>query len=76
VCDFLVGRERGYWAALERDFISRLVFFCGKDYPFAPSEERRRDTDFELQVRAALTGELPVEPDLDRWFSIWHAPLP
>jgi hypothetical protein len=28
-----------------------------------------RDTSLELQARAALSAELPIEPDLECWFS-------
>lgn len=43
-------------------------------YPFAPLEGRKRDTAFELQVRGAVGADLPVEPDLARWFPVWGAP--
>ncbi|MGC5013862.1 PspA-associated protein PspAB [Streptosporangium sp. DT93] len=35
---------------------------------------RRRDNALELQVRAALGGELRIEQDLGRWFPLWDAP--
>ncbi|MGH8893406.1 MAG: PspA-associated protein PspAB [Actinomycetes bacterium] len=43
-------------------------------YPFAPTGEQQRDSAFELQVRSALGADLPVEPDLSRWFPVWGAP--
>ena len=43
-------------------------------YPFAPTGDQQRDTAFELQVRGALGSDLPVEPDLSRWFPVWGAP--
>ncbi|MEV6807667.1 hypothetical protein ACH4NF_05520 [Streptomyces sp. NPDC017248] len=48
----------------------------GTFYPFAPlpGAAERRDTALELQLRAALDGDLPVEPDLGRWFPVWGAP--
>lgn len=46
----------------------------GTFYPFAPLPGRRRDNALELQVRAALEGELRIEPDLGRWFPLWGAP--
>ncbi|MFD5553592.1 hypothetical protein ACFWIA_07110 [Streptomyces sp. NPDC127068] len=46
----------------------------GTFYPFAPLSEQRRDNALELQVRAALAGELRVEADLSRWFALWGAP--
>lgn len=46
----------------------------GSWYPFAPTGEPHRDTTFEFTVRDALTGELPIEPDISRWFPVWGAP--
>ncbi|WP_433074893.1 PspA-associated protein PspAB [Dactylosporangium sp. CA-052675] len=50
------------------------LFKRGTFYPFAPSGAQTRDNALELQVRAQLGGELPVEPDLSRWFPIWTTP--
>lgn len=47
----------------------------GTFYPFAPRDHRRRDHELELQVRSAVSGELPVEADLTRWFALWGLPL-
>jgi len=47
------------------------LFKRGTFYPFAPLPEHRRDTALELQARARLAGELPLEPDLARWFPLW-----
>jgi hypothetical protein len=46
----------------------------GTFYPFAPLGRQQRDTALELQVRAAVQGDLRVEPDLSRWFPVWGAP--
>ncbi|MEV4244735.1 hypothetical protein AB0J63_15135 [Streptosporangium canum] len=46
----------------------------GTFYPFAPLSGQHRDNALELQVRAAVEGELPIEPDLSRWFPLWGAP--
>lgn len=48
----------------------------GTFYPFAPlpAEGEQRDNVLELRVRDLLSGELPLEPDLSRWFAIWGAP--
>lgn len=52
------------------------LFKRGTVYPFAPTGANQRDTALELRVRAALGGELPLEPELDRWFALWSAPVP
>ncbi|MGH3796310.1 MAG: PspA-associated protein PspAB [Pseudonocardiaceae bacterium] len=52
------------------------LFKRGTVYPFAPRAAPIRDTALELQVRAELAGDLPIEPDLSRWFPTWNAPVP
>ncbi len=52
------------------------LFKRGTVYPFAPTSPNLRDTALELQVRAELGADIPVEPDLTRWFPIWAAPVP
>ena len=47
----------------------------GTFYPFAPRDGERRDNELELRVKAALAGDLPVEPELARWFALWGLPL-
>jgi hypothetical protein len=47
----------------------------GTFYPFAPLDGERRDNELELQVKAALGGDLPIEPELARWFALWGLPL-
>ena len=48
----------------------------GTFYPFAPESEagERRDNILELRVRDMLARELPVEPEVSRWFAVWGAP--
>jgi hypothetical protein len=50
------------------------LFKRGTFYPFAPTGPGTRDTALELGVRAHLSGELPIEADLGRWFPIWDSP--
>jgi hypothetical protein len=46
----------------------------GTFYAFAPTGENTRDNLLEISVRDQLKGELPMEPDLSRWFALWGAP--
>ncbi|MET7639300.1 hypothetical protein [Streptomyces sp. NPDC005438] len=46
----------------------------GTFYPFAPLSDEKRDSSLELQVRAAVGDDLPMEKDLSRWFPVWGAP--
>jgi hypothetical protein len=47
----------------------------GTFYPFAPMGGERRDNELELRVRGALGNDLPVEPELARWFALWGIPI-
>ncbi|HWE34468.1 MAG TPA: hypothetical protein VG410_13335 [Solirubrobacteraceae bacterium] len=44
-------------------------------YPFVPTGSEQRDNERELQLQAQLLKELPVEPELSRWFPLWGAPI-
>ena len=48
----------------------------GSWYPFVPDPgDKQRNTERELQVKAILGAELPLEPELDRWFPLWGIPI-
>ena len=46
----------------------------GTFYPFAQNGPQHRDNLLEIQVKDALSAELPVEKDLKRWLAVWDAP--
>jgi hypothetical protein len=48
----------------------------GSFWPFVPiGEDQQRDNAEELELKAKLEGELPVEQDLTRWFGLFGAPV-
>jgi hypothetical protein len=48
----------------------------GAWYPFVPaSGDKQRNTERELQIKAATGPELPFEPELERWFPLWGIPI-
>jgi len=48
----------------------------GSYYPFVPAEgAQRRDSERELRLKAQIGHELPVEPELERWFPLWGIPI-
>jgi hypothetical protein len=48
----------------------------GNWYPFVPAPgEQQRSTERELQIKAQMSGELPLEPELERWFPLWGIPI-
>jgi hypothetical protein len=58
---FIYNYKRGWW------------------YPFvpdqAPGHEQQRLTERELQLKAQMDGELPIEPEMERWFPLWGIPV-
>jgi hypothetical protein len=51
-------------------------------YPFVPDSDpahptgaNTRSTERELQLKAQMSSELPIEPELERWFPLWGIPL-
>ena len=56
---FIYNYKRGYW------------------YPFAPDPEnaKQRLTERELQLKAQVGSELPLEPEIERWFPLWGIPI-
>jgi hypothetical protein len=59
----------------------RPVYFIynfkrGKYYPFVPAPgDKARNNEREFQLKAQLENELPIEPELERWFPLWEIPL-
>jgi hypothetical protein len=56
---FIYNYKRGFW------------------YPFVPDPDRPQErlTERELQIKAQMASELPMEPELERWFPLWGIPL-
>ena len=47
----------------------------GAFYPFVPAGDKQRDNERELVLKAQLSSELPIEPELSRWFPLWGTPI-
>jgi hypothetical protein len=61
---FIYNYKRGFW------------------YPFVPAAGAgsgdaggQRSTERELQIKAQMSSELPMEPELERWFPLWGIPI-
>ena len=51
-------------------------FKRGSWYPFVPAPgDKQRNTERELQLKAQIGGELPIEAELERWFPLWGVPF-
>ncbi|HEY4450854.1 MAG TPA: hypothetical protein VGN13_04575 [Solirubrobacteraceae bacterium] len=64
------------------DANSRRIYFIynykrGFWYPFVPAagSAQERSTERELQIKAQMSSELPIEPELERWFPLWGIPI-
>ncbi|PLW71612.1 hypothetical protein GQS52_17975 [Streptomyces sp. SCUT-3] len=66
----------GFRDAEGRSLALVYLYKRGTFYPFAPlpGAAERRDNALELQVRALLSDDVRIEPDLGRWFPVWGAP--
>ena len=64
-----------------RDERDRAVYWIynykrGAFYPFVPSGgAQQRDNERELRLKAQIGTELPIEPELERWFPLWGIPI-
>jgi hypothetical protein len=64
-----------------KDSRSQPIYFIynykrGFWYPFVPAPGgQQRSTERELQLKAQIGNELPVEPELERWFPLWGIPI-
>ena len=48
----------------------------GTFWPFVPTgKDQERDNAEELELKAKLSPELPIEDDLSRWFGVFDAPI-
>jgi hypothetical protein len=48
----------------------------GAFWPFVPlGEDKNRDNAEELELKAKLEGELPIEQDLTAWLGLFDAPI-
>jgi hypothetical protein len=56
-----------------------LVYLAkrGTWYPFVPQPgaAKERNREREMQLRAILEPLMPIEPELNRWYPLWGAPL-
>ena len=51
-------------------------FKTGTFWPFVPTgQKQERDNARELELKAKLEPELPIEPDLSKWLGLFDAPI-
>ena len=65
----------------EGNFKEKRIFWIygfkpGAFWPFIPTGEgQQRDNAEELELKAKMEKELPIEQDLTRWFGLFDAPV-
>lgn len=78
---FIYNYKRGYWypfvpaggrAASSSTGSLRASMGPGGG---ASAQSGERATERELQLKAQMSGELPIEPELERWFPLWGIPI-
>jgi hypothetical protein len=69
------------------DAQKRRIYFIynykrGSWYPFVPSADggsggnaQQRSTERELQLKAQIGAEMPMEPEIERWYPLWGIPI-
>ena len=64
------------------DAQKRQIYFIynykrGSWYPFVPSPSgaQERSVERELQLKAQVGSELPIEAEIERWFPLWGIPI-
>lgn len=61
---------------LERRIFLIYGYKRGTFWPFVPTGQgQERDNAEELRLKTELEGELPIEPELNRWLGLFDAPL-
>jgi hypothetical protein len=65
---FIYNYKRGYWYP----FVPADGAAVG---PSSSSQPGERSTERELQLKAQMASDLPIEPELERWFPLWGIPI-
>ena len=64
-----------------RDNQGKPVYFIynykrGGFYPFVPAPgAQQQDQERALRLKAQIGADLPIEPELERWFPLWGIPI-
>jgi hypothetical protein len=80
---FIYNYKRGYWypfvpSGPGRGSTSSTAAGLTTAYAMtggSTSQPGERATERELQLKAQMASELPIEPELERWFPLWGIPI-
>jgi PspA associated protein B len=69
---FIYNYKRGYWYPFVPAAGASTSSTAGGP---AAARAGERSTERELQLKAQMAEELPIEPELERWFPLWGIPI-
>ncbi|HEY2767207.1 MAG TPA: hypothetical protein VGI76_03065 [Solirubrobacteraceae bacterium] len=70
---FIYNYKRGFWYPFVPAGASAATSSTGGYHAGAQNGER--STERELQIKAQMSSELPIEPEIERWFPLWGIPI-
>lgn len=69
---FIYNYKRGYWYPFVPAGATASTSSTGS---YGSGQTGERSTERELQLKAQMADELPIEPELERWFPLWGIPI-
>lgn len=69
---FIYNYKRGYWYPFVPAGASAST---SSTRSYGSGQTGERSTERELQLKAQMAEELPIEPELERWFPLWGIPI-
>jgi hypothetical protein len=72
---FIYNYKRGYWYPFVPAGRSASTSSTGSIGSTGSVGAGERSTERELQLKAQIASELPIEPELERWFPLWGIPI-
>jgi hypothetical protein len=75
---FIYNYKRGYWYPFVPGDGAGASSGSGGDTAEGTGgapDGQQRSTERELQIKAQIASDLPIEPELERWFPLWGIPI-
>jgi PspA associated protein B len=72
---FIYNYKRGYWYPFVPDDSAGPRPATGAGGAGGAPAAGERMTERELQIKAQMASELPIEPEIERWFPLWGIPI-
>jgi len=72
---FIYNYKRGYWYPFVPADGAGGAGGSGGSGGDGAEDSQQRSTERELQIKAQIASDLPIEPELERWFPLWGIPI-